>query len=132
MWIKKSKSKNICAPKLRNLPPTSAAFGMHLLRSHYQCILWKSVLHANPPDIDPCMFGWEKDPSSKSLIPTMLPPFTNVAPNEVLQTMACNCKSSEPCGKGNCSCKRKKFHAQFSVGAQQVAATHTQTSKLKT
>ena len=37
----------------------------------------------------------------------MLPPCTHAAPKDVLQTMACNCKSFEPCEKGNCSCKGK-------------------------
>ena len=104
MWIKKMRRK-VIAPKLRSLPPTSEAFELHLLRAQYQCLLWKSCMNSDPPNIDPCNFGWKRDSISKSLQPIMLPPSTHAAPKDVLQTMACNCKSSEPCEKGNCSCK---------------------------
>ena len=57
MWLKKSRGKLGRAPKLCNLPPTTEAFKLHVMRAHYQCILWKSALAADPPNLDPCQYG---------------------------------------------------------------------------
>ena len=56
--IIKDQSRNF---KLEILPPTSEAFGLHILRAHYQAAVWRYAKYPDPPDIDPAQYGWEKD-----------------------------------------------------------------------
>ena len=50
--IKRTRGKLSDAPKLQSLPPTTEAFCQNVLRAHYQCALWKSSLHENPPQLE--------------------------------------------------------------------------------
>ena len=42
------------ATQLRTVPPTTESFQLHVMRAHYQTILWMHALDANPPLLDPC------------------------------------------------------------------------------
>ena len=55
--------------------------------------------------IDPLDYGWEKSEDDESLQPSMLPVGIDAIPKEVIKLMACGCQASEPCAKGNCSCR---------------------------
>ena len=103
LWLKKSRGKLGSAPKLCALPTTTEAFELNVLGAHYQTIIWKSALAADPPDLDPCHSGWEKE--MIFLKPVGIPRDVPVS----LKLMACGCKTDEPCKKGNCSCKSEQI-----------------------
>ena len=46
-------------PDIRSLPPTDEALFQHILRSHYQVLIWKSVLLKGPPVENATDWGWE-------------------------------------------------------------------------
>ncbi len=70
-WTQKTGRKTK-TPKLCTLPPTTPAFELNVMRAHYQCAIWKCALE-QPPDIDPCDYGWMKDEETKMLRPVYLP-----------------------------------------------------------
>ena len=90
--------------KLENLPPTSEAFALHILRAHYQAAVWRYAAYPDPPDIDPSQYGWEKDLITRTLVPVQLPPHTSIAPDSLLKILCCSCESNEPCKNKRCSC----------------------------
>ena len=105
-WLRKTSSGKLSsAPKLSSLPPTTEAFTQNVLRAHCQCAIWLSTLSPDPPNIDPANFGWKRDEDNECLVPVMLPPGIDALPKEVQKLMACGCQATEPCGKGNCSCR---------------------------
>lgn len=60
MWNKRAKGKGklTTAPtKLSSLPPTTECFRQHVLRAHYQTLIWLSALQQHPPDLDACLVG---------------------------------------------------------------------------
>ena len=68
--------------------------------------MWHNALNQDFDALDPCLHGWGKDETSKSLYPVMLPPETKIAPDEVLRSITCGCKSNS-CVTNACGCKKK-------------------------
>ena len=133
MWIKRAQGKLSIAPKWSHLPPTSEAFSQNVLRAHYQCAVWKSCLLADPPSIDPtkvcnliscCIelilfcslgfvqFGWIQSEESETLVAVMVAEGVQVIPDEVSRVLACSCKATEQCKRGNCSLL---YHSRYHV-----------------
>ena len=87
------------------LPPTERSAYFHCLRVHLQVIQWASldVDVANPID-----WGWKLD--NASLLPIMTD--KAVAPDDVLNVVRCNCKTSSrnTCGSNQCSCRKHSLH----------------------
>ena len=87
------------------LPPTERSAYFHCLRVHLQVIQWASldVDVANPID-----WGWKLD--NASLLPIMTD--KAVAPDDVLNVVRCNCKTSSrnTCGSNQCSCRKHGLH----------------------
>ena len=54
-------------PELKTLPPTSESFAENVKRVHLQTAIWKSAEEQSPPDLDPTLFGWTKEPTTGSL-----------------------------------------------------------------
>ena len=104
MVLKKMKRTVTRVPKLKALPPTSNAFKENVNRAHIQVCIWKHALNADPPNLDPTLYGWQKDETSKSLIPVTTPAGTKPAPLEILELIRCGCVSGEPCKTGRCGC----------------------------
>ena len=102
--------------KLASLPPTSAAFRLHVHWAHYQACLWTSALNSDPPRINPADFGWKASTDNHILLPVPLPAGTMAAPRQVLHLLCCNCSSTEACSARRCSC-RKTLHVVYSVNA---------------
>ncbi len=49
IWsAKMANTKLSSAPKLRSLPPTIEVFSEHVLRAHYQTMIWKAALFSAP------------------------------------------------------------------------------------
>ena len=106
MWLSKTpKRGTVAAPKLKTPPPTSEAFIENVKRAHYQCAIWKSALKGEPPDLDPCDYGWSKDECSSALLPITLPHGVPRIPEELMSMMKCGCASENPCVSGRCPCK---------------------------
>ena len=72
---------------------------------HFQATIWKQSSCHEPNQLNPCEYGWTRDITTKSLLPTMFPPSTKPIPDNILRLIACNCKSSE-CSTGVCSCAK--------------------------
>ncbi|MPC66781.1 hypothetical protein E2C01_060934 [Portunus trituberculatus] len=73
--------------KLASLPPTSAAFRLHVQRVHYEACLWISALNSDPPEMNLTDFGWKVGPANQILLPVPLPTGTLAAPQQVLNLL---------------------------------------------
>ena len=105
LWFSKTGKRTVTrVPELKALPPTSDAFKENVNRAHIQVCIWKHALNADPPNLDPTLYGWQKDETSKSLIPVTTPAGTKPAPLEILELIRCGCVSGEPCKTGRCGC----------------------------
>ena len=87
-------------PDIRSLPPTDEALFQHILRSHYQVLIWKSVLLKGPPVENATDWGWE---IKNGLLEPVIGAY-EVAPADVLKVVACGCESEKSCSRRNCSC----------------------------
>ena len=82
IWINKTDGakKTAKPPALQSLPPADEALEINIKRVHYMVILWKNSITGTPPELDPLVYGWEKD--GESLRPIMLPDGIDVAPEK--------------------------------------------------
>ena len=85
--------KSAKPPALRSLPPTYEALEMNIKQSHYATIMWENCVTSNPPQLNPCEYGWDRNEGEKSLRSTMLSVGIKIAPDEILQTPCCKCAS---------------------------------------
>ena len=109
-WSSKTSKKNMAsAPLLKSLPPTKEAFSELVSRAHYQTLLLKSAVQADPPDMDPELYGWSFDKSSQTFIPVTLPSGVPTVPEEILHLIKCGCSSSLPCSTMRCTCASAKL-----------------------
>lgn len=99
VWL----SKKI-PPKLKNLPPTTEAFELHIKRCHLQACTWNAAASSFPPPLNPTDYGWAKIETTHSLVPIQLPSNTELAPLELLKSLRCSCSSEKPCSTARCSC----------------------------
>ena len=74
-------TKASSVPKLKSLPPTTEASKEHVLRAHYQAMVWLGDMFPDPPDIDPVGYGWTRDVNK--LRPVSLPDDVSPVPFEV-------------------------------------------------
>lgn len=95
--------------KLASLPPSSAAFRLHVQRAQYQACLWTAALDSEPPEMNAADYGWKADPSNRNLLPVTLPSGTMVAPKQVLNLLCCNCSSTEACSTRRCTCRKSEL-----------------------
>ena len=79
--------------QLACLPPTSASAHQHVYRVYYQVQVWLGN------NMDPEKWGWTLKENCLKPIPTLLPP----APENLLNTIFCNCKKG--CNN-NCGCRK--------------------------
>ena len=74
---------------------------LHMLRAHFQTILWKAAEKQVAPAILITDFGWEMLNSVPSLVIASGPP----APPELMKPISCQSKAADKaCAQGNCSC----------------------------
>lgn len=79
--------------KLSSLPPTSEAARQHIYRVYYQVQIWLGK------NLQPEEWGWDLKNDILQPKTTLLPP----APDELLNTIFCNCKKG--CG-AQCGCRK--------------------------
>ena len=110
VWSTKMGRKNVTtAPQLKNLPPTTEAFQMNVRRAHIQTAIWKAAAEADPPAMDPTLYGWKREEASRSLVPVLLPPNVALAPSYILEIIRCGCSSERPCFTAQCRCTAAKL-----------------------
>ena len=110
VWSTKIGRKSLTtAPELKSLPPTTEAFEMNVRRAHIQTAIWKSAGEADPPALDPTLFGWKREEVSRSLVPILLPPNVALAPSYILEIIRCGCSSERPCFTTQCRCTAAKL-----------------------
>ena len=116
--------KKIESPKIKSLPPTDEAALQHVRRARLQVIIWRTAGQQSPPDTDITQFGW----SIEKNVLTPVAAISVIAPPAVLQSVACNCKSSLPCSSQRCSCHASALSctSYCKCGADEICAnTHT-------
>jgi hypothetical protein len=85
------------------LPPTSDALKFHILRAHYQAIVWKQA-HIPKPDIPaPDQYGWKRDQGQ--LIPVLMS--KQAIPQECMELVSCQC--SKGCRTMCCKCRKTRL-----------------------
>ena len=89
--------------QLSNLPPTSAAAHQHINRVYYQVQKWLGH------DLEPQEWGWVLQNEFLEPLTTILPP----APDELLNTIFCNCKNG--CGS-RCGCRKSGLQCTLACG----------------
>ena len=77
--------KSAKPPALRSLLPTDKALQMNIKLSQYVAIMLENCAISNPPQLNPCEHGRERNEGETSLRPTMLPTGMKIAPDEILQ-----------------------------------------------
>ena len=75
--------------KPRKLPPTDDSFSLHLLRCHYQLIVWKGRLSPIQHLPEPQDFGYIFNTGTGLLTPQLMS--QPVAPPELLSDLVCEC-----------------------------------------
>ena len=56
----------------------------------------------DPPELNPCQYGWGKDVANERVNPMMFPGGVSPATQAVLKRFSCTCISERPCTR--CSC----------------------------
>ncbi|MEL7308361.1 MAG: hypothetical protein AAGK05_11175 [Pseudomonadota bacterium] len=102
-WATKTGKGYTSTPRLCSLPPTSEAFEQNVKRAHYQTAVWLSI--EDLPTLNVEEFGWKKDATNKTLLPTALPITVNSAPDSVLRLIRCGCESDSSCSSSRCGCR---------------------------
>jgi len=108
-YMKMAASSSKIAPS--KLPPTERAAWYHSLRVYIQLCQWKTLMGCQ---MDPLDWGWKIENGKMAPIMTD----QNVAPEELLLVIRCNCKlsSRNPCGSNQCSCKRNGIQCVSACG----------------
>ena len=83
------------------LPPTKGALLQSILRSHYQNLVSKSDIVANPTLPPAEQYGWVKRDDKYEEVTTTSPP----APDAIVNIIKCNCQKSN-CSNLLCSYKK--------------------------
>ncbi|KAG7164882.1 hypothetical protein Hamer_G017282 [Homarus americanus] len=105
VWTSKMSNKRLTsAPELRCFPPTTAAFELHVLRVHYQTMIWRTALEVGPPNHDPRQYRWSSDQASNLLLPVTLPLDVSPVPDSVQKLIKCSCSTNLPCSTDRHSC----------------------------
>ena len=87
------------------LPPTKAALKYKILRGHLACSIWKNSHTANPRQLNPENYGWQKL-NDEDLTPVLSdnPP----APEAIIELCVCSCTVTR-CINNQCGCRRNKL-----------------------
>lgn len=89
--------------QLSNLPPTRSAAHQHLNRTYFQIQKWLGQ------DLNPLDWGWKLKNESLEPITTTSKP----APDELLDSIFCNCKNG--CGP-RCGCRKSGLKCSLACG----------------
>ena len=107
IWRRKAEGK--LTPKLSALPPTTEVFHLNILRAHYQACIWNHCMVPDPPKLNPCQCGWEKDESNECLDPMMFPGGVSPAPQAALKRFSCTCISERTYTRCSCTASQLSY-----------------------
>ncbi|CAH1107943.1 unnamed protein product [Psylliodes chrysocephalus] len=96
-------SKKILS-KIKNLPPTTEAFKLHVKRCHFHACTWNAEASSFSPSLNPIDYGWAKNKATHSLVPIQLLSNKKLTPPKLLKSLRCSCSSEESCSIARCSC----------------------------
>ena len=82
------------------MPPTSNALHFHLLRVHYQAMVWRNAHYATPELPSPLDMGWKDGDSGLKPILMSQNPITE----SCLEMIRCACKKQ--CTTRQCKCRK--------------------------
>ena len=83
---------------------TDANLAYHILRAHYQVMLWKAAYQQTPPAVDIAAYGWELV-SGAGCVPTPRIARGPAAPPALMDVINCQCKAvGKACISRACSC----------------------------
>jgi hypothetical protein len=103
-------TQKVCTSKtsvqVETLPPTTAAFLYHTLRTYLQTQIWLGNNELNPVD-----WGWEVTNNKLYPIRTHLLP----APEPLLKVVRCNCRQN--CDSKRCTCRKHGLDCSQGCGA---------------
>ena len=116
IWAAKFGNTATSAPKIQSLPPSTEAFTENLKRAHLQTFIWKAAVSLDPPSIDPVEYGYARHEPSKSLIPVTVPAGVQLAPDEILSLIKCNCEGDKRCVTQRCGCSRQRLPCTLFCG----------------
>lgn len=86
--------------KTEAMPPTSDALRLHLMRVHYQTMVWRKAHCAIPELPAPVDMGWKRDDSGLQPILMSLSPI----PESCLEMISCTCQKQ--CLTRRCKCRK--------------------------
>ena len=73
VWTKRAGNRSQTgAAKLASLPPTNEAAIENMSRSHLTVVIWKETISPDPPNVDPCQYGFEQEIPGGMLIPRIV------------------------------------------------------------
>ena len=98
---------------IRNIPPTDETAREHIKRARLQVLIWRAADEYNIPRLELSKFGWIKEDEIMVLIHGNV----YIAPNILLQHVACGCKS-----KATCSCRSAKMPSYSKCKADEQCA----------
>ena len=122
-------SKNI-----EKLPPSIAAFYLHLLRTNFTAARYKSYVTAVPNLPEITLSGWKIVDEKFVPVLCLLPP----APKSILELVKCGCNAKKGgCKKGKCSCYKNDLPCTplckcYSTGCENFVKTtsHRESAEL--
>ena len=93
VWLRKTACKNAFSDvKLKSLPPTREAFEQHVKCAHISKLLCrKGALEPDPHPLDPTLYGWCKNDTSRALELVTVPDDTEPASQVILKMISCGC-----------------------------------------
>ncbi len=101
LYSKRTRRKAVC---IKTLPPTDGNLTYHILRAHYQVMLWKAADQQDPPVVDITDYGWEFV-SGTGGVPTPCIARGPAAPPALMDVINCQCKAvGKACSSHACSC----------------------------
>jgi hypothetical protein len=103
------------------LPPTRGALQQHILRAHFQTIIWFNADVANPE------YGWKK--VDDQLVPIVSD--VSPAPSAVVELVNCGCGISRRV-TGTCFCKKQGLACTECVYVKQILPSATTSITLLT
>ena len=91
------------AQPLETLPPTHDALSFHIMRAHYQALVWNQAYKQYPVLPKPETMGWKINNDAFVPILTSLP----AVPEACVHLISCGCKTQ--CQRSNCQCRKQKL-----------------------
>ena len=82
---------------LASLPPANEAAIEKMSRSHLTVMIWKETMSPDPPNVNPCQYGFEQERPGCMLISLTVEAGMSLAPGFRLQLKKCACSSNPHC-----------------------------------